>query len=46
MTQITGEPLQEFTTTIDQTTHHAFPAQQEDHVCMAAGKASDNHKIM
>jgi hypothetical protein len=31
-TQDEGQPLQEFATTIEQLTHCAFPALQEDHI--------------
>lgn len=38
-TQIIYEPLQEFATTIEQLTHHAFPTLYEDHVLKGAGRA-------
>jgi hypothetical protein len=38
-TQRTGESLQEFTTTVEQLAHHAYPALPKDHVRREAGKA-------
>jgi hypothetical protein len=41
-TQDSGESLQEFSTAIEQLTHHAFPALHKDHVCRGTGKAFCN----
>jgi hypothetical protein len=40
MTQLTGEPLQEFSTTLKQMTHCAFPPLHEDSIHRGTGKAS------
>jgi hypothetical protein len=38
-TQIVGEPLQVFSTTTEQLTHHDLRALHGDHICRGAGKA-------
>jgi hypothetical protein len=42
LTQDNGESLQKFATTIEQLTHHAFPALHEDHVLRGACYAFGN----